>query len=57
MYKNTQKDNFIFREGTEQIPLATDITVGSLCLHNEEELTLFIATNKSKKDDVCCVIY
>jgi hypothetical protein len=57
MYKNTQKDNFIFREGLDQIPLSPDITVGSLCLHNEDELMLYISTNKSKKDDVCCIIY
>jgi hypothetical protein len=40
------------------LPLNEDTMVRDLVRGNEEELTLFVETDKKrKKDDVCCVIY
>lgn len=60
MYSNCDSSSFKYRESTDEkaLPIDNNILIKDLVRGNEDELTLYVETDKKrKKDDVCCIIY
>lgn len=60
MFTNCDSSSFKYRETDDEkeLPLEGNTIIKNLVRGNEEELTLYVETDKKrKKDDVCCVIY
>ena len=60
MFTNCDSSSFKYREtdDAKELPLEAKTIVKNLVRGNEEELTLYVETDKKRKrDDACCVIY